>query len=717
MIRFLKGFYQYNQEDCGAACLATILNFYGKKTTISILRNKMLYDKNGANALSIIETAKKYGLEGEAYEGSFEELNAEIIQNNFKLPLILHLEKERIGGHYVVLKKIKSNGIKVFDPKKGHLVLTKEEFLNQWTGIVICFENLKSIKKSEDDIILSKSKHRYLKILLEQKNIFILAIILSILISLVSILGSWAYKIIIDEYIAKDLGSNNTASLTAQYTLIFLNLLVFYILQSGVLFGRDALIGKVTQKISNKLSRLFLSHFLNIPEKSLFYFESGEILARFQSIAQIQESSLKIIFTLSTELIGICLGAIILIQLSSELFLWVIFMLFIYILIFLIGLPFLSKIRKKYYSFYSESMTELNQAINGRSTILMQNRNTWFLNKIFNKVKDTHEQLFKLGITEAIMTSLVTITESIGGLAILWKGSLLVLSNTLSLGSLIVFQSMLAFFISPVQRLVLIQNEFQNLNILIQRLDDIFVIKSEVPLLPICENKKVENYSIKVSNVAFSYYYSENIFENISFEIHEGYKIGVIGASGCGKTTLIKIIASLYTPTQGDISLNDKLYDSFSLKFIRDIIAYVPQDSFIMEGTITENLSMGKYLSQEEQLFLHEIAEIFGIYQFNTVDCNSLEMYVYENGCNLSGGQKQKIGLARAIMKKPKILLLDESLSNVDNKSKHRILQYLYSFNDLSIISISHDESVHKYSDQFLLFEDNKISLINKERI
>lgn len=112
----LKGYYQYNQEDCGAACLATILNYYGRKASISILKNKMLYDKNGASVLSIIETAKKYGIESEAYEGTLDELKKEIGEGNFQLPLILHIEKKEIGGHYVVLKKIKNGKIKIFDP-------------------------------------------------------------------------------------------------------------------------------------------------------------------------------------------------------------------------------------------------------------------------------------------------------------------------------------------------------------------------------------------------------------------------------------------------------------------------------------------------------------------------------------------------------------------------------------------------------------------------
>lgn len=710
MIKHLKGYYQYNQEDCGAACLATILSYYGKKTTISVLRNVMLYDKNGANVLSIIDTANSYGLGAEAYEGNFKELNQKINQENFKLPLILHVEREKIGGHYIVLKKISKNKIKVFDPKNGHLNLSKDEFLKQWTGVVICFEMNESKEGTQENFNILKNSSRYLKILLSKKKILLTTIILSIIVSIISLIGSWIYKIIIDDYIL-----NNLDILAFQFTILFLSLLFFYFFQFGLFFGKNVLVSKISKSISNSLSKSFLQHLLCIPEKNLFYFETGDILSRFQNVVQIQQSSLKIIFTLTTELIGVIIGSVILFSLSSQLFLYVIIMLIVYTLIFLVSFPFLNKIRKKYYSLYSESITKLNQTINGRSTILMQNRNHWFLNRILNKVKGTNQQLFNLGVTESTMSSLIMLTESIGSLAILWKGSLLVMNNDLSLGSLIVFQSMLNFFISPVQQLVLIQNEIQNFSILIQRLNDLYVIKPEISFLPILKKEEIDAYNINLSNITFSYYYSRNIFENINFEIVEGSKVGVIGESGSGKTTLIKIIATLYPPSQGDIYLGNKEYKSFSLEKLREIIAYVPQDPFIIEGTLIDNLIMGSFLDKEKQLMLNKVVRIFDLHNLNLKEYNDLGMFIYENGSNLSGGQKQKIGLARAIIKNPQILLLDESTSNIDNQSKQRILSYLYSIKDLSIISVSHDESIYSYSKQFLMIKKDKISLMNKE--
>lgn len=707
----LKGYYQYNQEDCGAACLATILNYYGRKASISILKNKMLYDRNGASVLSIIETAKKYGMESEAYEGTLDELKKEIGEGNFQLPLILHIEKKEIGGHYVVLKKIKNGKIKIFDPKDGHISLSENNFLECWTGILICFQETNKDEYRSETPSFSNN-YKYIFLLMENKNILGVAILLSMAMSIISILGAWAYKIIIDDFIIGDLNNNNFVELPVQYGLFFLILLCFYCFQSLISGIRDVVICNLTKKLSNRLAKSFFSHILNISEKDIFYFETGDITARYQSIVQVQRSMLNIIFTVSTELVGIIIGTIVLLKLSSQLFWFVIAMLVIYILIFILGLPFLKRNRKKYYSSYSESMTELNQIISGRSVIVMQNKVSWFFNKALKKVEDSNKSLFNLGCTEALITAGVILIESLGGLAILWKGTSMVIAGELSLGSLIVFQSMLNFFIVPVQKLVLVQDELQNLNILLQRLNDLFVIKLEnIEMQPV-SNKNI-NYDIKLIHVDFSYQYSKNIFHNLCLNIPMGSKIGLIGKSGSGKTTLLKIIASLYKPQSGKVCIDDIDYEKILLSTVRSKIAYVPQEPFVFQGSIIDNLLMGEYLTKEKTAIVKEISIIFGLHNFDVGHNNDLDFLVQENGNNLSGGQKQKIGLARALIKKPQIILLDEALSNIDKESREEIFEYLYSNDNLTIVSISHDDSVYKYSDFLWELNDDTINVIN----
>lgn len=716
-IRRIKGFYQYNEEDCGAACLATILHYYNKKTTISILRNELNYDKNGASVLSIIEIAKKYGLESEAYEGNFEELRNQVELKEFNYPMIVHVKREDGGGHFLVIKRIHKDKVKVFDPKEGNVTLTTEKFVSQWTGIVICFEQTIDINEISVKSKNFNNYYRYLKILYGEKKLFVSAIFLSILISLISFIGAWIYKIVIDNFILKEPANGSILGNGLNLSVLIISLLIFYFFQTGLLLIKNLINAKAINSLSNKLSESFLKHLIKIPQKNLSRFESGEVLSRFQSISQIQQSYLIVIFTLTTEIIGALIGGGILFSISPQLFFYVFIMITVYSIIFTVFLPLLKKNRKKYYSYHAESITELNQTIDGNSTILMQKSNFWFLDKVFNKVRKTNNQQYKIGVLEGTASSLVRLTESVGSLAILWKGSQLVIQGTLSLGSLVAFQSMMMSFISPIQQLVLIQNEIQNLRILTQRLDDLYEVKVERIELSNSKEEVIQNYDLKLVNVSFSYYFNQDILEKINFEVKEGSKVGVTGNSGSGKTTMLKIIASLYTPTDGSIYLGNKLYEKYSLSTIREDIAYVDQFSFIFEGTILDNLLMGTPLRELDFNHINEVAEVCGLYQLDSFHLNDLKMLLDENGGNLSGGQKQKIALARALISKPKILLLDEATSNIDESSKHKILSYIHSLEGVTVISISHDKNTLNYSEQLLFVGNNQVDMKMAEKI
>lgn len=716
-IRRIKGLYQYNQEDCGAACLATILHYHKKKTTISILRNEMNYDKNGASVLSIIETAEKYGLESEAYEGNYEELRNQVELKEFNYPMIVHVEREDGSGHFLVIKRIYKDKVKVFDPKEGNVTLTTETFVSQWTGIVICFE-----QRIDIDEISMKSKnfnnyYRYLKILYREKKLFVSSILLSIMISLISILGAWIYKIVIDNFILKEPADDGILGNGLNLTVLIISLLIFYFFQTGMLLIKNLINARAIRSLSNKLTESFLQHLIKIPPKNLSRFESGEVLSRFQSINQIQNSYLVVIFTITTEIIGALIGGVILFSINSQLFFYVIIMIIIYSIIFIVFLPLLKKKRKTFYSNHSESITEFNQTIDGNSTILMQKSNFWFIDRVFNKVRKTNNIQYKISLLEGTASSLVKLTESVGSLFILWKGSQLVIQGTLSLGSLVAFQSMMMSFISPIQQLVLIQNEIQNLRILTQRLDDLYEVKAEKVELSNSKKEDIRNYDIKLVNVSFSYYFNQNKLENINFEIKEGSKVGITGNSGSGKTTMLKIIASLYTPTEGTIYLGNKSYEKYSLSTIREDIAYVDQFSFIYEGTILDNLLMGTPLMEVDENHVNEVAEICGLYQLDSLHLNDLKMLLDENGGNLSGGQKQKIALARALISKPKLLLLDEATSNIDESSKHKIISYIHSLEAVTVISISHDKKTLNYSEQLLFVGNNQVNMIATEKI
>lgn len=240
-------------------------------------------------------------------------------------------------------------------------------------------------------------------------------------------MGAWIYKIVIDNYILNEPISDGFVPKDFNFIALIISLLIFYLFQTALSLIKNIFNAKAVKSLSNKLSESFLQHLIKIPPKSLSRFETGEILSRFQSISEIQQSYLIVILTLTTEIIGALVGGIILFSLSHQLFFYVLIMIAIYSIIFTVFLPLLKKNRKKYYTHYSESITALNQTVSGCSTILMQKSSIWFLDKIISKIYKTNSKQYNIGVLEGTASSLVTLTESVGSLAILARGSQLVI--------------------------------------------------------------------------------------------------------------------------------------------------------------------------------------------------------------------------------------------------------------------------------------------------
>ena len=702
-LRFLKGCYQYNQEDCGIASLATILNYYGLSTSVSKLKSDIDFYKSGVSVQDIIDTAYKFGFESEAYQATYEELLEAILHKEVALPLILHLV-EKNNGHFIVLKKATKNKIKIFDPNKGHSSVKVKDFLKTWTGVLISFSPPK-IKLFKRESIFSS---RYVQIILSNRKKIIYYVILSLFATSISLAGTLLYRFIIDDYILSNINSDVTFR---NIIYIFILLGLFYVFQIIILGIRDLGINKISRSISDKLSEYFVSHLLNIPENKINKFNSGEILARFESIVQVQETSINIIFTLLTELLGVVCGGVLLYYLDYRLFMIALVVAFLYGVGFYIILPYLKKLRREYYTNYSENLTQVRQVLSGKPIINQHNQDFWAVQKVVSKVKESNKKLYNIAIINSLSSLVISFLEIIGTLSIFGYGTYLILSQQLSLGTLISFLSIVTIFISPIQRLILLQSDIQNINILFKRLNDVFDIKAAPNLLSETKKELIKtDYTISLKDI--SYKVARNpIISKLDLTVNVGEKVLLVGANGSGKTTLLKIISTAYMPTKGNIRLGNMDYNDIKISFIRECIEYVGQSPYIFEGTMLDNVLLGKIFSNDKQKQFWELYDIFELNTFPVEDILNLE--IMEDGNNLSSGQKQKIALIRALLKSPKVLLLDEALSNIDDSCKQKIIKYLNSLESVTMIIISHDKSINPIVDTCYCLDKGQLRKIS----
>ena len=709
-----NGILQYNTEDCGVACLGTILEFFGRNFNIPCLKEELDYDKKGVNLLSIVEVSKRYGLLAEASKGEISDLEKAITSEDIVLPIIVHVETENRTGHYMILKQIKNGKFRVFDPAIGNKNLMRENFVKIWTGYIVSFEVIDSWRDTNKK--LPKYKE-YLEIITLEWKKLLLSICSSLIISLIAIYGSWSFKVIVDKYIiGNKYGEEVFSILTTiqeNLTLLVISVIVLYLFQLVLSSINGFIESKISESLSVALTNRFLKKLLTLPLKYFERADSGEIVSRFQSIIELQEQLVNSLLTIVLQIVSAILGGIILFVISSKLFMIVLIIIIVYSLVFIALMPKLKRLNKEFYSNYSSAITFFNQVLSGIETIKMSLSENIFANKFINIVSKYSNDRYRLSYLSMLGGSAVTFVETVGLLLVLWRGSLLVISGDITLGELIAFQALMSFFTTPIKLLLNIQVSIQNLTVIINRLNDIMQASPEQKRNFFQSEMRINRCDIQLEKIGYSYGFGMPILREINLKVNQGDHFTLVGASGSGKTTLIKLIGSLYEPTEGKIQFGEQSYNEISLENIRQKIAYVDQKTYLIEGTILENLFLNNIPSNIDFYYLSKVCNICGIFDFYqgmTVE-ETLQYSVAENGNNLSGGQKQKVGIARSLLKKPSILLLDESTSNIDKIFEDRIFNFIRSeLKEMTVICVTHSSSVLNHFEKSIVIENGMVT-------
>ena len=309
-------------------------------------------------------------------------------------------------------------------------------------------------------------------------------------------------------------------------------------------------------------------------------------------------------------------------------------------------------------------------------------------------------------VANLIITSMPGIARAV----VLALGAYWVIQGEWTLGSLLAFQAYLGYVFSPAQFLATANLELQNARASLERVSALFDI---VPEENLGTGKKVErlNGEIEFKNVSFSYDSHEPVLKDISFRINRGEHVAIVGPSGVGKTTLLSLIMLFYRPTAGDIYFDEEPASKYEVGSLRQRIGYVSQSTLLLSGTIMENLRYGNPDAEEEQVFRG--AKVAGIHDFICSLPKGYKSEIGEKGVNLSEGQKQRLSIARALVKNPDILVLDEPTSSLDSLTEKSIFQSLPDIiRDKTLFVVAHRFSTIKDSDRILLLNENRLVAI-----
>lgn len=689
----VKYIQQYDEKDCGPTCLAMISQYYGKKVSIPKLREYSKTDKLGTTIYGLVEAGNKIDLDLTGAEAnSLNELN------DVNFPLIAHVINQNGLDHFLIIEKIKQNTIYIVDPAKGKYKLSKKEFVDIWTNIIILCNKKSSFTTNNNapsylNIYISILKSSYI-------SIMIIAIF-SFIINIVGIISAIYLKILTDHIIPSNLYKN--------LHIISLIILAIYFLNSVIDFFRYHLILKLSLKIDANLMKKYFHHVLHLPSYFFDTRKSGEILQRFMDTSKIREVLSSSTVTLLVDTVMVVIGGILL-YFQSPLLLSVTAL---FIPFFILCSLFLKRPFESFNQKVAENNANLSsyliESFDGSNTIKSYNAEEEHYKKGSLKFDKFMKNLFKLGIFSNIQLTINNLLKLLVTLVILWLGSYLVMTKQITLGSLLTFNSLIIFYIDPIERLINIQPTLQASLVASRRIAEILDLDREYELgyRPL---KYSFNHKIVFNNVSYQYGFRNYALDKISFTIFKGQKIAIVGESGSGKSTIGKLLAGFYQANSGNIEMDEKNINNISLDSLRKNIGYVTQETFLLSDTIKNNLLYGsnKEYTEADMISACKKAEILDFIlnlpeKFDTV--------IEKNGSNLSGGQAQRLSLARVFLKNPQIYILDESTSALDNYTENAIMKNINALKKKgkTIIIITHKLPIIRDSDNIYLLNDKKI--------
>lgn len=657
---------QRDEKDCGVCALLSIIRHHKGNVPLEKIRLDAKTTNEGTTALNLILASQKYGFEAVGVK-----LNS--IYDIKQFPAIAHMNLKKGYTHYVVIEKITKDKIVIMDPAKGKVVMKVNDFICEWSNVVLLFYPKQKIIVLKNEVTIFKLFTRVMK---SEKGLVKIIIFVSFLLMLLSILLGYYFQILF---------SSITNGYSYKYLkIIVIIFLIFTIFKIILSFYRTYLENHLNKNIDCLLNSDFLSHLYNLPLNVITSRNAGEIISRVNDLTSIKNIITEIFMSSTLDLILVVIAVPLLINISKNLF----FILFlIIILYFLIGLIFSKAIFKRAYqniSYEADFNNNLIEDIKMINSIKNLNVISPALKKLEYKLTNYLYDSYLLNIVINKEKTLKSIIYEIGFFIINTYGLYLLYKSKISLINIITFNTLLSLFLDPLKNIVDSIPKYCYMKATISKINDFLSLKKE----NLGNIEETYGYELRFKNLTYSYNKFESIIKNFNLVIPEGNFILLKGPSGSGKSTICNILNKYINDYDGNILLGAINIKDLSINTIRNNILYVNQNENIFSGTIRENIALDKKISEVDFQYICYLCKIDEIVKKRPL---RYETFISPDENNLSGGERQRIILARALLNSFNILLLDEALSEVDMKLELSILKNMRKlYKDKTIIYISH---------------------------
>lgn len=681
---------QRDFRDCGACSLASVIEHYGGYVSLERIRLDAKVTSDGTKALNLLAAARKYGFDGVGKKVT------SLDDSEIKYPAIVHLNMKNGYQHYVVIYKVTKNKVVLMDPAKGKVVMKKDEFLDKWSKVVlILYPKTKIISFKKENSLLSI----FLNILLQEKRLFAFIVLMSIFMMIFTIASSYYFQVMIN-------------SITKNYYIAYIRLFVLLfaiitILKLAFTYMRNYLETHLNKNIDCILNASFLNHTFNLPLEVISSRSSGEIMTRVNELTNIKNLFTDIFISCILDFLLMFASVPLLISISKNLFLALFLCLILYLIVGLITSKLVFKKAYQNIEYESSFNSNLLENINMINSIKNLNLTKTRLKKIEESLTTFLYDTFNLSSFLNKERTIKNFISEIGFFIINTWGFYLIFKEDLEITALITFNTLLGFFLDPIKNCIDSIPKYNFLKATYSKINDFLSSEQEI----MGKSIFLKDNSIKISNLTYSYNNIDNIFKNFNLFIKGGEFVLLKGKSGCGKSTLCKMFDKYITDYKGNILIGGINIRDLSIATIRKNVLYVNQNENIISETIKNNILLDRNIPDKTFFKICKMCAVDEIVEnkplrYNTGISNETD--------NISGGEKQRIILARALLNDFQILILDEALSEVDYKLEERIMQNIRNyFKDKTIIYITHKNHDKMFDKIINVGETHDIRRIN----
>ncbi len=690
-IRKIEHIEQIDEMDCGAASLGMICRHFGRKVSLSRIRQLCHTSTDGTSLKAICRAATELGLAARALKVSVRNLPM------MPLPAIVHWE----GNHWMVLYDVADTYVKVADPAQGLRKIPRKEFEQNWSGYAALFDYTIAFANAPE----SKPGMAWLlPFLVKFKTLFIQVMLLAVAITFLELLFPVFTEMVVDKVIVE----KNVSLL--ETILLGMGVVLFFVQISSL--AQEYLLSFIAVRLDTAILDYLSRQMLSLPMSYFTSRRTGDIQRRLDGARQVRQFVVQH---------GI--GAILaLVQLVGALSLMAVYSPSL-MLAFLATTPlygglmyFSQKVLRPLFAEVEESQGKYSShqidAIKGIEAVKAASAESVFRDMMLNEFLAVSRKIFR---SSFIVMTYDSVLQSIGMVStaiFLWVGANQVMAGNLSIGGFVAFSSLTAMAYGGILRTLGVWDNLQFANVLLNRLNDIFEQEPEQGrdrsrLAPV---HSLEG-RIQLRGVSFKYGGPEapNILTNITLDIAPGRMIAFVGRSGCGKTTLIKLIAGLLEPTEGTILFDNTDLKTLNYRDVRRHIGMVLQENHIFNESIARNIAFGDAEPDLDRVLA--AAQTAASHDFIMRLPLGYETKIGESGLSLSGGQKQRVAIARALYNNPPILIFDEATSALDTESERAIQDNLGRLTaGRTTIVIAHRLSTIREADSIVVLEKGMVA-------